>query len=292
MRNNNIDISVIMPAYNADKYISEAIDGIISQKFSGSYELLIADDVSSDNTALIIKQYQSKYPQLIKVYSNGQNLGCSDNSISLCTRAKGKYLAFCDADDVWVSPHKLQCQFDFLELHQEYGMCVTQSVGNKQVRCVRGGVDFIQLIKGHTDVYNSSIVMRRELYEKMLVECKWFVKNKCFFDTVWSYWFAKHSQIYSMPEQMMYYRERKESDCRTEDSQKRYNLDKRYYNIKTAFLLQNNVKMEYVMDVLQGEYDYLFDVANWMGEQKVRNTKAYKIGKKITSIFGWIKLLN
>lgn len=122
MDKKNIDVSVIMPAYNADKFIRESIDGILNQNFRGSYEILIADDVSSDNTASIISQYQVQYPQLIRAFFNECNLGCSDNSINLCRCAKGKYLAFCDADDVWIDCDKMQKQYDFLESHLDYGM--------------------------------------------------------------------------------------------------------------------------------------------------------------------------
>ena len=117
-----MDISVIMPAYNAADYIGEALDSVLNQNFCGNYEVLVADDCSADNTVEIISQYVSLFPEKVKIVLNEKNLGCSSNSNQLSSMAKGKYLAFCDSDDWWTSPFKLQKQFDYLESHSDIGM--------------------------------------------------------------------------------------------------------------------------------------------------------------------------
>lgn len=111
-----MDVSVIMPAYNAEQYIAMALDSILSQKFNGSYEVLVADDKSSDSTKDIIESYQIRYPLIIKPVFRGKNLGVSKNYFQLTELASGKYLAFCDSDDLWIDENKLQKQVDFLNV--------------------------------------------------------------------------------------------------------------------------------------------------------------------------------
>ena len=96
-------ISIAMTTYNGEKYISAQIDSILSQTVS-DFELVVCDDVSTDNTVDILKDYALKDCRL-KLCCNGQNLGFKNNfakAISLC---KGEYIAFCDQDDVWTNDH-------------------------------------------------------------------------------------------------------------------------------------------------------------------------------------------
>lgn len=144
-------------------------------------------------------------------------------------------------------------------------------------------------LKAHVDVFNSSIMMVRELYEKMLEECQWYVTNKCLFDTVWNYYCTFHSKTHCIEQPLIMFRELSESDSRSKNLEKRKFVDRRYYSMKLQFILSNNIPIGEAMDVLMGEYDYIATNAEYRGEQKVRDTKAYKIGKKITNIFGWIR---
>ncbi len=88
-------VSVIMPAYNCEKYINEAIDSILNQTYA-DFELLIADDGSTDNTKTIIDHYSD--PR-IKKYHNKKNLGYLKTSNILITHCKGRFISFQDADD-------------------------------------------------------------------------------------------------------------------------------------------------------------------------------------------------
>ena len=106
-----MDISIIMPVYNGERFLREAIESVLNQQFDGTFELLISDDQSTDGTAAILAGYVAAQPDVIKVFYNLNNLGCSSNSISIAKQAKGKYFAFCDADDIWIDPLKLQKQF-------------------------------------------------------------------------------------------------------------------------------------------------------------------------------------
>ncbi len=105
-------VSVIMPVYNASKYLPEAIEGILNQSFS-DFEFIIIDDGSSDDSPKIIRKYV-KRDKRIKVLTNKENRGsvkCRNMGLKL---ARGKYVAVEDADDVSL-PNRLEVQVQYLE---------------------------------------------------------------------------------------------------------------------------------------------------------------------------------
>jgi glycosyltransferase involved in cell wall biosynthesis len=103
-------VSVLMPAFNAEKYIAQAIESILQQSFS-EFELIILNDGSSDDTLLIIERFQD---QRIRLINLEQNQGLVNARNRLVEEARGKYLAFLDSDDV-AMPGRLQKQVEFLE---------------------------------------------------------------------------------------------------------------------------------------------------------------------------------
>jgi glycosyltransferase involved in cell wall biosynthesis len=104
---NTPEISVVMPAYNAEKYIAESIESILNQSFS-QWELIIIDDGSTDNTAEIVAKFQSdKRIKLIK-QANG---GVSSARNAGINAASGNYITFLDADDAYL-PENLQAKYE------------------------------------------------------------------------------------------------------------------------------------------------------------------------------------
>lgn len=123
---NNIRVSVICLAYNHEKYIRHTLEGFVNQKTKFKYEVLINDDASTDGTADIIREYESKYPDLIKpVYQtiNQYTHGGKIIQRFLYPKAQGKYFAWCEGDDYWCDEYKLQKQFDIMEAHPECSIC-------------------------------------------------------------------------------------------------------------------------------------------------------------------------
>ena len=95
-------VSVCTLAYNHEPYIRECLDGILMQKTNFAFELLIHDDASTDGTADIIREYETKYPDIIKpIYQteNQYRKRIRINSTYNFPRAKGKYIALCEGDD-------------------------------------------------------------------------------------------------------------------------------------------------------------------------------------------------
>lgn len=118
-----IMVSICCVTYNHEKYIAEALDGFLMQKTSFSYEIILGDDCSTDNTKLIIQSYCRKYPGKIQLVSNEVNVGNIQNQCRIFDCAKGKYIAMCDGDDYWIDPLKLQKQVDFMESHDDSVIC-------------------------------------------------------------------------------------------------------------------------------------------------------------------------
>lgn len=115
-------VSVSVITYNHEKYIRQCLDGILMQNVNFPYEVLVHDDASPDGTADIIREYEAKYPDIIKPIYQTENQYSQGKAASKFNfdRARGKYLAFREGDDYWTDPGKLQKQVDFLEAHPEY----------------------------------------------------------------------------------------------------------------------------------------------------------------------------
>lgn len=158
-------------AYNHEKYIADAIESFLMQKTNFAYEILIHDDASTDRTAEIIKEYTSRYPDLMKPiyqtenqYSKGARPGKLNRE-----RAKGKYMAICEGDDYWTDPFKLQKQVDYMEQHPECSLCVHAAFRvspdktkiNKGVRPNRGNKLFTteEVILGGGGLFATNSIM-------------------------------------------------------------------------------------------------------------------------------------
>lgn len=123
MQADRIDISVIVLTYYHEKYIAQALDSILSQETDLTYEILVGDDASGDQTPDILKEYSARYPGIVKPVLREKNTGANFNSYDMGRRAVGKYIAFLEGDDFWIDRHKLQKQYDFMEGHPEYSAC-------------------------------------------------------------------------------------------------------------------------------------------------------------------------
>lgn len=113
--------SIICSTYNHGAYIEECIKSFLMQKTSFPVEILIHDDASQDGTAEIVRKYQGEYPNLINAtlqvanqYSKGFRPGAYLRSL-----ARGEFIAFCEGDDFWTDPDKLEKQVSYLRRHPE-----------------------------------------------------------------------------------------------------------------------------------------------------------------------------
>jgi glycosyltransferase involved in cell wall biosynthesis len=118
-------VSVQMITYNHEPYIDQAIEGVLFQETDFSIELVIGEDCSTDRTREIVMKYQNKHPDIIRVITSDHNVGARKNSQRTIKACRGKYIAFCEGDDYWHDPNKLQIQYDYLEKHPEFGLVHT-----------------------------------------------------------------------------------------------------------------------------------------------------------------------
>lgn len=120
-------VSICVLTYNHEKYLRQAMDSFLCQKTDFEYEIVIHDDASTDATAEIIREYESKYPDIVRPLIQTENQyskGITNVSgVYNFPRARGKYIAYCDGDDFWDDEYKLQKQADYLEQHPECGLC-------------------------------------------------------------------------------------------------------------------------------------------------------------------------
>ena len=139
-----IMVSVICNAYNHEKYIRDALEGLVTQKTDFAFEVLVHDDASTDHTADIIREYEKKYPDIIKPIYQKVNQYSQKKSIGVnfqYPRIRGKYVAVCEGDDYWTDTYKLQKQYDLMEAHPEIDLCAhgykVLNMQNNEIKDVR-----------------------------------------------------------------------------------------------------------------------------------------------------------
>ncbi len=115
-------VSVKMITFNHAPYIARAIEGVLQQKVNFPLELIIGEDCSTDGTREIAYRYQEKYPDIIRIVTSDHNVGMKKNNYRTTKACKGKYIAFCEGDDFWHHPEKVQKQVDYLETNADCGM--------------------------------------------------------------------------------------------------------------------------------------------------------------------------
>lgn len=160
-------ISVIMPAYNAEKYIQEAIDSILNQSYA-NFELLIFDDGSSDSTRSIIESYNDERIKKIFTDKNGGVVAARNHCIDL---AKGKYIALMDADDI-ASHDRFEKQLTLLEAG-ECDVCGSEHWNlNQSTGALKGSkdrhsdADLRALLSVYCTMCNSAVMARAEMMKQ------------------------------------------------------------------------------------------------------------------------------
>jgi len=177
-------VSVLMLAYNHSKYIGKSIEGVVKQQTKFPIELIIGEDWSPDNTLAIVLAYQKRYPDLIRVVTANNNVGARKNSYRLETAARGKFIAYCEGDDYWHEPKKLEVQVDFLERNPDYGLVFTNAdsvdfITGKRKKFVipvrpelcKEDDPYMQQLTGALTIWPLTVCVRTELSLQILKDC-------------------------------------------------------------------------------------------------------------------------
>ncbi|WP_224998104.1 glycosyltransferase [Cesiribacter sp. SM1] len=167
-----------MVTYNHEQYIEQAILGVINQNASFPIELVIGEDCSTDGTRDVLLEYKSKYPSLIKLVLQEENVGVLENFVKTLEACDGDYVALCDGDDYWTDPLKIQKQVTFLESNPNFSISFHNVVyiyedGTKDVPVMEKDIYGIEDLLAKNFIATASCVFRKFQVE-LLPE--WFKK--------------------------------------------------------------------------------------------------------------------
>ena len=131
IKNNIPHVAIKCLVYNHEPYLRDCLEGFVMQQTNFPFVAIVHDDASTDGSAAIIREYEEKYPDIIKpIYETENQYSKRDGSLTrimnTAIEATGaKYIAMCEGDDYWTDSLKLQKQVDFMEANPEYGLCYT-----------------------------------------------------------------------------------------------------------------------------------------------------------------------
>ncbi len=230
---NDIIVSVICIVYNHEKYLEQCLNGLVNQKTSFRYEVIVHDDASTDKSPEIIKDYQKKYPEIIIPILQKENQYSKEstaiNKITF-SKAKGQFIAFCEGDDYWIDNEKLQKQYDAISKHSDCKMCVhrVMDVNESGVQIntfhprddLASGViesnRFIDIVCSSYAFQTTSYFVEADLLKSLINESPLFYVNAPVHDQVYLLYFGYKGNVIYLNETMSCYR----NDCSVSFSKK------------------------------------------------------------------------
>ncbi|RDU37128.1 glycosyltransferase family 2 protein [Neobacillus piezotolerans] len=192
-------VSIITPVYNSEKYIADTVKSVVAQTYS-KWELLIVDDCSTDNTREVVNDFKDQRIKYLKLNINSGAAAARNEALQ---RAKGKYIAFLDADDMW-KPNKLEKQLKFM-IENKIGFSFTgyeilREKENKVIK-VPSTLNYSQFMK-NTIIGTLTVMINTELVgEVRLVNVK-----KDHDSMTWAKLLRDGHLAYGLNESLAYYR--------------------------------------------------------------------------------------
>ena len=288
---NNIEVSILCITYNQKSYIKDALDSFLMQKTNFNYEILVNDDASTDGTTEILKEYEARYPRKLRVCYHEEN--CYSRGISptgfIYAMARGKYFAFCEGDDYWTCPDKLQRQYDAMEKHPECDMCAHAAnmvkADSKEVISVidplgRDGILTMRqvILGGGNYMATNSLFYRRELQDSVKE-----YQRICHLDYAMQMRGASRGGILYLSENMSSYRRGAENSWTVRMAK---NPSIMIEHIKLMFrvleLVDEDTAYQYADAIAEEKSKYEFQLATLQGNGKKVYDKRYrKIRKEL-----------
>lgn len=215
--NTEVLLNVIIPTYNQEKYVGQAIESVLTQVCDFDFQIIIGEDCSTDTTRIICESYKSKYPEKIVLLNNEKNLGLVRNYQRLLDACNAKYIAILEGDDYWIDMNKLQSQVEIMESNLEIGLVHTKSttvyengeikVNHHLHHSDKSGFElYKQVILGKYNIVPLTACFRREIFNKY-VDFDFCIKNKLI--TIDSFiWpeLAMHTKFYFIDKVTGHYR--------------------------------------------------------------------------------------
>ncbi len=276
-KKNDIKVSVWMITYNHEKYIAQALEGVLMQKTNFNFEIVIGEDASTDKTRVIIEKFEKENISIINAIYQKKNVGAMRNAYEFTLpKCKGKYIACCEGDDYWTYPYKLQKQVDFLEKNPDYGFVYSDF--NM----------FFQETKTEIKAYNKTNQIETpigNIYNNILHPNSWFIRTQtiCFRTELLKYYhqqevqnkkwkmgdlplflaISQHTKIGYIDEPLATYRILKNSACHFTDRKKSFAFTRSLFDVR-KFFIEKYACPEYLKNLITlKEYDFLLREAFW-----------------------------
>lgn len=264
-----IAVSVDFWAYNHEKYVADALESFVTQKTTFQYEVIVHDDASTDRTAEIIREYAQKYPEIIKPIYQTENQYSKDVDIDkefILPKIRGKYVAFCEGDDYWSDPCKLQLQYEALEKHPECSICshptrwIRMETGRtggyfpeKKYNIQEGIVDRrVQMDVSLNDLFHlTSLMVRRSVFDGFVRNAPAYVNEMPVGDVPLLLYFVKYGSMYFVDREMSVYRRGTEGSWTQRVIRDPENAVKYFEAYRNA--------MVHCRDFFEGEYSEIID---------------------------------
>ncbi len=275
-------VSIHCLAYNHESYLRECLQGFVMQQTNFKFEAIVHDDASSDNTPIIIQEFADKYPDIIKpIYEKENQFSKSliDLEIKMLSKMQGKYIAFCEGDDYWSDPCKLQKQVDFLEANPEYGLVYgnvdfyyekeQKRQSAKYSNCPQGSV-FEDILRGKLPVITQTVCCRIDLFKAHIYEHR-VDPNADLFDIDLAIWLslALKTKFYYIDEVLATYRLQEESMSRSKGTRRLYKFHQTIASIRFYYLRHNTVSKQTRDKVFEIYYNSIFSDGFILGNKRL-----------------------
>jgi len=192
-------VSIVMPSYNSEKYIVNAVNSVLQQTYK-NWELLIVDDCSSDRTVEIISEFAD---DRIRLFENEVNSGAAISRNRALREAMGRWIAFLDSDDAW-HPEKLERQLSFMR-ENHYAFTFTDyriQLHGEWMPYINTGPDIVDKRKMYNYCYFSTITVMYDREVVGLIQIENLKKNNDY--AMWLQAIEK-TKCYRLPECLAYY---------------------------------------------------------------------------------------
>ena len=283
--------------YNHEPYLRDCLEGFVMQQTNFPFVAIVHDDASTDNSAAIIREYEEKYPNIIKpIYETENQYSKQDGSLGRIMNAAieatgAKYVAMCEGDDYWTDPLKLQKQVDFMEANIEYSICfhkvntLIQETGEMKeefvVRDMPGKSTILDLAVGNY-IHWPTVLIR---YDKNIQD-KFSTMGACLpGDYVLLMLYAEKGDIYKFNEPMAVYR----YGSGVWSTSQTINNDLKYLNtLNKLYVTSNNEQARNnIQKQIKNITESIVQIERDLNQ--IRSSKAYRLGKMLLRPFKWLR---
>jgi len=283
-------LSVCVITYNHEGYIRANLNSILNQECDFDFEIVIGEDCSTDATRQICEEYAKNNPRIVLLPSD-KNMGMIPNFLRTIDACKGKYIAFCEGDDYWIHPLKMQKQVDFLEKNSEYGLTYgiaklfiqseNEFRGSKGTKEAERYVNLLCDFQIHT----STVMLCKSLLAACNNEFNEFAKDALFYDYFYWLWFSRNSKIKYINEEFSVWRILSESGCHIKESRKSLKaalsgLEMRIYFI-LKYPIDNEDDQKKIWERIREEFLLILDTNYYIGSDDKSKSLSYRLGNSI-----------